>query len=362
MPVLKTRCPECDAGLRLTVAGAGEHEMECPKCGHAFTATLGTVDRPTRYGQKGAGTSKTPLVVGAVAGGLLVVGGIVALAFAFSGPDKKPVAQADPPAKAAPAPVRPNPNPLKLPTLTPEPQPVPMLPVGPPDNAPADPPVGPPVVGLPIGPPDLPPAGIPALPGPAEDVFALAATFKPVGPLPELPPLPPVERRPMLALDPGGHTAFVRFVGFTPDATKVVSVSEDKSVRLWDVSSGEVVYTVRLPAGPDIEGQPFSTALSPDGTRLAVGVLPLGRGKAGIPVYVLSVETGELLATVDGARQVVTALELLRGRQATGRRVRQRRPPGVRLSVEEVGLRGAGPQQCAPGPVQPEGRDGRDTR
>ena len=111
----------------------------------------------------------------------------------------------------------------------------------------------------------------------------------------------------MLVLDPGGHTAFVKHVFFTPDADRVISVSEDKSVRVWDVLSGETVYTVRLPAGPDIEGTPFGAALSPDGTLLAVGGFPLNRGKSGIPFYVLAVETGELVATVNGARDVIRA-------------------------------------------------------
>ncbi len=46
MAVLKTQCPECDAKLRLSVDGAGEHDVECPKCGHEFTAALDEDDAP----------------------------------------------------------------------------------------------------------------------------------------------------------------------------------------------------------------------------------------------------------------------------------------------------------------------------
>jgi len=134
--------------------------------------------RPTKYKRKDAGKSKTPIIIGAVAGVLLLVGGVVGLVIAFSGSEQKPVAQNDPPAQT-------NPPPKVNPPVTPNTN------QNPPDGNPDDPPVG-----LPAG-------------GPTVDVFARAASFKPDGPLPELPPLPPVDRRPMLVLDPGGHTAFI---------------------------------------------------------------------------------------------------------------------------------------------------------
>jgi WD40 repeat protein len=315
MPTLKTRCPECDAKLRIIVDGYGEHEVECAQCGHAFTAELddeeeraerkskraATQDEDDEDGRdpqrtrKRAGSGKTLILLGAVCGSLILVGGIIALAFAFGGADPKPVVQKEPVPKVAPPKQKPE---LVLPKVDPnppDPNPAPKPPDNPPDNPPKEPPVPPPPV--------LPPMP----PQPAEDVFARAAKFKPDGPLPELPPLPPVGQRPMLVLDPGGHTAFVKHVFLTPEADRVISVSEDKSVRVWDVLSGETVFTVRLPAGPDIEGTPFGAALSPDGKRLAVGGFPLVRGR-NIPIYELSVGNGELLSVTSGAREVIRSL------------------------------------------------------
>ncbi|MBY0459117.1 MAG: hypothetical protein K2V38_17415, partial [Gemmataceae bacterium] len=232
-------------------------------------------------------------VLGAVLGVVLLVGAGVGLLLAF-GDNKKPVAQNNPPPKAATEPDKPQPKPQPKDEQKP---PVPVTPGEKPIEPVVEPVVEPPV--------KLPNGG----PKPGEDVFARAATFKPDGPLPELPPLPPIDRRPLLCLDPGGHSAFVRFVGFTPDGSKVISVSEDKSVRVWDVASGEAIYTVRLPAGPDDEGKPYAAALSPDGKLLAVGGFPLNAGKSGIPFYLLSLETGALVATVPGAKEVVGALD-----------------------------------------------------
>ncbi|EGO20274.1 hypothetical protein SERLADRAFT_418007 [Serpula lacrymans var. lacrymans S7.9] len=65
-----------------------------------------------------------------------------------------------------------------------------------------------------------------------------------------------------------GHTKGVRSVGFSPDGKKVVSGSEDKTVRIWDATSGQLV------ASP-FEGHisyVTSVGFSPDGTKLVLGL------------------------------------------------------------------------------------------
>jgi WD40 repeat protein len=48
-------------------------------------------------------------------------------------------------------------------------------------------------------------------------------------------------QQPQLVLDTGGHTGAVKQVLFTPDDKQVITVSDDKTVRVWDVRSGETV-------------------------------------------------------------------------------------------------------------------------
>lgn len=73
-----------------------------------------------------------------------------------------------------------------------------------------------------------------------------------------------------LVLDPQAHTGQVMDLEFTPDGKELVSVSKDKSVRVWEVASGENVRTLRGFAGPGDDGQLYRLAISPDGREVAV--------------------------------------------------------------------------------------------
>jgi WD40 repeat protein len=61
-----------------------------------------------------------------------------------------------------------------------------------------------------------------------------------------------------------GHTNGVRSVAYSPDGTRLASASLDRTVKVWDVTSGTEVATLR-----GHTGQVQSVAYSPDGTRLA---------------------------------------------------------------------------------------------
>jgi WD40 repeat protein len=120
--------------------------------------------------------------------------------------------------------------------------------------------------------------------------------------------MPEEKDRPWLVIDSGGHTAGIPRVFLTPDARRAVSVSWDKTVRVWDVATGDPLHVLRLPIGRGDEGALFAAALSPDGRRLGVGGMPFGGGPLGIPIYVISLETGKVERAIKGHTGVIQAL------------------------------------------------------
>jgi hypothetical protein len=129
---------------------------------------------------------------------------------------------------------------------------------------------------------------------PDDDPFVRAKSFISEGAPPALPKLPPPNQRPVLALDSGGHSAFIRNVFITPVGDRVITIGEDKAVRFWDIKTGTVLNTIRLPAGPGDEGALQAAALSSKG-KLAVSGTPVKSAKQGtntVPIFILNADTG----------------------------------------------------------------------
>jgi WD40 repeat protein len=94
-----------------------------------------------------------------------------------------------------------------------------------------------------------------------------------------------------------GHQGVVTSVAVLPDG-RVVSGSEDKTLRVWDVESGQVVTTL----------------LGPRQRVLAVAVMPGGRVVSGAgdnTVRVWDVESGQTLSTLMGHRAEVRSVAVM---------------------------------------------------
>jgi WD40 repeat protein len=101
-----------------------------------------------------------------------------------------------------------------------------------------------------------------------------------------------------LVLDAGGHTARIWKVLFTPDVRQVISISDDKTIRLWNLQTGDA-RVLRPPIGPGDEGRRYAAALTPDGRFLAVGghgVRSSGFGE----IYLIELASGRITRVLEG--------------------------------------------------------------
>ncbi|MEO1091716.1 MAG: caspase family protein [Pseudomonadota bacterium] len=83
---------------------------------------------------------------------------------------------------------------------------------------------------------------------------------------------PPAE--PILRIETGTHTATITDLAVAPDGL-VATVSEDKTLRLWQPSDGAPVATIRPPIAPGVDGllNAAAFAYSPNGRFLLAGGL-----------------------------------------------------------------------------------------
>jgi len=117
---------------------------------------------------------------------------------------------------------------------------------------------------------------------------------------------PESNNSPILQIDPGGHSAIINDVVYTPDGKYLVSASRDKLIRVWDLETGKTVRTLRGQIGEGNKGNIYAMAMSPDGRWLAAGGWMGVSGDIRIRLY--DFPTGKLVALLKGHTNVVLSL------------------------------------------------------
>jgi Novel STAND NTPase 1/WD domain, G-beta repeat len=108
-----------------------------------------------------------------------------------------------------------------------------------------------------------------------------------------------------------GHEGQLLSAAFSPDGTRVVTASIDKTARLWDAATGKEIAVLR---GHD--GLVSSAAFSPDGTRVVTastdGTARLWDGATGAPIAVLRGHDSPVSSAAfspDGTRVVIVSID-----------------------------------------------------
>jgi WD40 repeat protein len=100
---------------------------------------------------------------------------------------------------------------------------------------------------------------------------------------------------PILRLETGMHTASIEKIAVDAQNRFLVTGSTDKTVRVWELSTGRPLKILRPPIAEGGAGRIYSVAVSPDGKTIACGGWTGSPGEKFQSVYLFDRESGKLI-------------------------------------------------------------------
>ncbi|MCW5635135.1 MAG: caspase family protein [Rubrivivax sp.] len=138
----------------------------------------------------------------------------------------------------------------------------------------------------------------------AVTAFVLALGFVCVGPAAAKEPT----AEPILRVEAGMHTTLIRRLTVDAPRNRLITCSDDKTVRVWQMPEMRLVTTLRVPIDGGHEGQLFSVAVSPDGRTVVTGGWTGWDWDGSASLYFIDVASGQLVKRVGGFKDAINAL------------------------------------------------------
>ncbi len=110
---------------------------------------------------------------------------------------------------------------------------------------------------------------------------------------------------PIIRIETGMHTARISSISVDDAGHYLVTASDDKTLRVWEMATGRLLRVLRPPIGQGNEGKMYAAAISPDGTTVA------GAGWSGLEwdgthsIYLFDRASGHMLKRISGLPQSI---------------------------------------------------------
>ncbi|HOV39855.1 MAG TPA: hypothetical protein PLG79_14130, partial [Spirochaetales bacterium] len=117
---------------------------------------------------------------------------------------------------------------------------------------------------------------------------------------------PPSE--PILRIETQMHTAIITRIGFDAEERFLATASNDKTIRIWDLKTGNLLKVLRPPIGTAQEGRIYAVAISPDGSTVAAAGWTAYEWEGTNSIYLFQRESGKLFKRLPGLPSVINHL------------------------------------------------------
>jgi WD40 repeat protein len=117
-----------------------------------------------------------------------------------------------------------------------------------------------------------------------------------------------VPEEPILRMEIGMHSAWITSIGVDAQNQFIVTGSQDKTVRLWELSTGRLVRIFRPPIAEGAVGMILAVTFSPDEKTIVCGGLTKSQREESYSIFFFDRESGELVHRIAGLRAYITHL------------------------------------------------------